>query len=86
MSTIDYFQVGRLYECSIPNISIYSEEHLENYIDNLSSVLMVLEIGKTNNINIISNIVGWINCPAWAYTKYFKQVTSVNRDLIKKTI
>lgn len=77
MSTSDYFQVGRLYECSIECVSIYSEEPAKGYIGyigNISSVLMVLEIGKNNNIKIISDMVGWINCPAWAYKRYFKQV------------
>lgn len=82
MSTIDFFQVGKLYQCKLQDIGLYLDKEHGTYIGDLNGgslvMVMVIEIGNNNNIKIISSDkVGWFTCPAWAYTKYFKQIVSL---------
>lgn len=77
MSTIDFFQVGKLYQCNLQDLGLYLDK--EHYIHigclNRGSPIMVIEIGNNNNIKIISSDkVGWFTCPVWGYKEYFKKI------------
>jgi len=77
MSTSDFFQVGKLYQCNLQDLGLYLDKEHSTHIACLSrgSTIMVIEINDNNNIKILSNDkVGWFFCPQWGYEKYFKQI------------
>jgi hypothetical protein len=81
MSTSDFFQIGKLYQCNFKMLGLYCDKEHNNYIGCLNEgspvIFMVIEISNNNNIKIISSDkVGWFTCPAWAYTKFYKQIVS----------
>jgi len=76
MNNSDYFQVGKLYQCSLQGLGLYLDKEQSTHIGCLTvSTIMVIEINDNNNIKILSNDkVGWFCCPQWGYEKYFKQI------------